>query len=102
MSRRVEDNAARGRYELFVDDELAGFAEYLPAGDSVIIAHTEVAQGQEGQGFGGAIVRATLEHVDAQGKTVLPTCPFASAYIKKHPELVRYVAPSLRGQFPAG
>ena len=33
------------------------------------------------------------------GKTVIPTCPFAAAWIKRHPEWAELVAPSMRGQF---
>ena len=29
-------------------------------------------------------------------KTVIPTCPFAAAYIDRHPELEEFLAPSAR------
>ncbi|MBJ7332670.1 MAG: N-acetyltransferase [Solirubrobacteraceae bacterium] len=95
----LTDDPERHRMELHVGDELLGWAEYLPAGNSVILAHTEVLEGHEGEGLGGKIVRAAFEAVREQGKTVLPTCPFAAAYIRRNPELVEYVDPSLRGQF---
>jgi uncharacterized protein len=65
----------------------------------VIIAHTEIAGGHEGEGLGGVLVRAALEQIRASGKTVIPTCPFTAAYIRRHPEFVELVAPELRGQF---
>ena len=92
----VVDNPAASRFELRLDGELAGRVDYLPAGDSVIIAHTEVADGHEGEGLGGVLVRAALEGIQAQGRTVIPTCPFAAAYIRRHPELDVYVKPALR------
>ena len=95
----VTDNSEQDRFELHVDGELRGFAEYRPAGDSVIIAHTEIADGHEGEGLGGVLVRAALEEIRANGKTVIPTCPFTAAYIRRHPEFVELVAPALRGQF---
>ena len=95
----VTDNAAESRFELHLDGELVGFAEYRPAGDSVIIAHTEIADGHEGEGLGGVLVRAALERIRASGKTVIPTCPFTAAYIQRHPEYVDLVDPSLRDQF---
>ena len=95
----VADNPAESRFELHRDGELLGFAEYLPAGDSVIIAHTEIADGHEGEGLGGVLVRDALERIRASGKTVIPTCPFTAAYIGRHPEFVDLVAPALRGQF---
>ena len=95
----VSDNPAESRFELHVDGELVGIAEYRPAEDSVIIAHTEISEGHEGEGLGGVLVRAALEQIRASGKTVIPTCPFTAAYISRHPEFVEMVAPALRGQF---
>ena len=97
----VTDNAARSRFELRVGDELAGWLDYRPAGDSIILAHTEVMEGHEGEGHGGTLVRAALEAADAMGKTVIVTCPFAAAYIDRHPELDRFLAPHARRR-PAG
>ena len=95
----VTDNVDQSRFELHLDGELAGFAEYGPAGDSVIIAHTEIADGHEGEGLGGTLVRGALERIRSNGKTVIPTCPFTAAYIRRHPEFVELVAPALRDQF---
>jgi predicted GNAT family acetyltransferase len=95
----VADNPGESRFELRLDGELVGFAEYRPAGDSVIIAHTEIADGHEGEGLGGVLVRAALERIRSSGKTVIPTCPFTAAYIARHPEFVELVAPALRDQF---
>lgn len=101
MAETFTDNPEQRRFELRIDGELRGWAEYLPAGGSVILAHTEVLEGHEGEGLGGRIVRATLQALADAGKTVIPTCPFAAAYIGRNPELVAFVDPSLRGQFSA-
>lgn len=90
------DNAERSRIELRVEGELAGWLEYRPAGASIILAHTEVLDGHEGQGLGGALVKSALDAARAAGKTVIATCPFASAYIDRHPELEEFLAPSAR------
>jgi uncharacterized protein len=95
----VTDNSTESRFELRLDGELVGFAEYRPAGDSTIIAHTEIAEGHEGEGLGGALVRGALERIRASGQTVIPMCPFTAAYIGRHPEFVDLVAPALRDQF---
>ena len=92
----VTDAAERSRFELRVDDELVGWLDYRPAGDSIIVAHTEVTDGHEGQGLGGVLVRRALEAARAAGKTVIATCPFAGAYIDRHPELDEYLAPFAR------
>jgi uncharacterized protein len=95
----VEDNPGKSRFELRVEDELVGWAEYLPAGESVIISHTEIDERREGEGLGSVLVRGTLDRIRASGKTVIPTCPFTAAYIRRHPEYVDLVDPSLRGRF---
>ena len=82
--------------ELRIDGELAGWLDYRPAGPSTIIAHTEVTDGHEGQGLGGVLVRGALDAARSAGKTVIPTCPFANAYIDRHPELDEFLAPTAR------
>jgi len=99
MDRIVEDNPGRSRFELRVEGELVGWAEYLPAGESVIIAHTEIDERREGEGLGSVLVRGTLDRIRASGKTVIPTCPFTAAYIQRHPGYVDLVDPGLRGRF---
>jgi hypothetical protein len=99
MSRTVEDNPEQSRFELRVDGELVGWSEYRPAGESVIVSHTEVDEQREGEGLGSALVQGTLDQIRAAGKTVIPTCPFTASYIRRHPEYVDLVAPGLQGQF---
>jgi hypothetical protein len=99
MEHKLIDAPDLSRFELRDGDELLGWLDYRPAGASVILAHTEVAEGHEGEGLGGSIVRGSLEELDARGKTAIPTCPFAAAYLHRHPELAGYVDPSFRAQF---
>ena len=99
MARTFIDAPDRSRFELSDGDELLGWMDYRPAGSSVILAHTEVAADHEGEGLGGVLVRESISALAAQGRTVIPTCPFAAAYIKRHPELARHVDRSLRGHF---
>ena len=101
MNPVVVDNPGESRFELLLDGEVIGRAEYLPAGDSIVVAHTEIDEGHEGEGFGGLLVRGTLEAIRAGGKSVIPTCPFTAEYIRRHPEFVDLVEPSLRSQFGA-
>ena len=95
-SRAVTDNQERSRFELRVDGELAGWLDYRPAGKSIILAHTEVTDAHQGEGLGGVLVTGALEGARSAGKSVIPTCPFASAYIDRHPELDEFLAPFAR------
>ena len=102
MSNRVVHARELGRYELLAGNggQLLGFVDYLPAGASVIVSHTEVDEGHEGQGLGAELVRGALDAIRASGKTVIPTCPFTAAFIHRHPdEYADLVDPSMRGQF---
>ena len=101
MAAAVLDNPQRSRYELRVDGELVGWSEYRPAADSLIVAHTEIVPGRESEGLASLLVGETLKDIGAKGKTVIPTCPFTAAYIRRHTEFADLVDPSLRDQFKA-
>ena len=98
-ARTVTENPDLRRFELRDGDELLGWIDLLPAGESVILAHTEVSGEHEGSGYGGKLVRAALDQLAEQGMTAIPTCTFAAEYIRRHPDLAQYVDPSLRAQF---
>ncbi|MBQ0906570.1 GNAT family N-acetyltransferase [Micromonospora sp. U21] len=92
MSNLVEDNPAKHRFEILVDDALAGFTAYLLRGDVLVFTHTEVDARFQNMGVGGALIRGTLDQVRARGGRVVPQCPFMAAYIDKHPEYADLVA----------
>jgi predicted GNAT family acetyltransferase len=96
MPTELVDVPESHRFELRRDSALLGWVDYRPAGASVIVAHTEVAEGHEGEGLGGELVQGTVAAIAAQGKTVIPTCPFAAAYLARHPELDEFLDPSFR------
>ena len=83
---RVEDNPEASRYEVFVDDELAGFAEYHDALGIRTLHHTVVAPEFGGRGVGGKLAAAALDDVRAKGLAVVPTCPFIASYIQRNPD----------------
>lgn len=84
--RLVNDANAR-RYRLLANDEEVGFIEYdLVAPSSILIKHTEVLPQFEGKGLGAQLVRSMLDDARAQAKTVIPICPYAMNYIRKHHE----------------
>ena len=88
----VRDNPAAGRYEAVVEDEVAGSLFYREREGALILVHTEVEEGYEGQGVGGRLVAGTLDDVRARGLSVVPLCPFARGYIERHPEYADLVA----------
>lgn len=92
----VNDAGAR-RYRLMLNNEEVGYSEYDPvAPASILIKHTQVLQRYEGKGFGSHLVRSMLDDIRAQGKTVIPICPYAMNYIRKHREYLDIVRADMR------
>jgi uncharacterized protein len=89
-SIEVTNDQAAQRYEAHIDGELA-LIQYELRGDHIYILHTEVPEALEGRGIGGALARAALEDARARHLTVVPHCPFVSAYIRRHPEYLDLV-----------
>jgi hypothetical protein len=53
----------------------------------LILRHTEVPDAITGQGVGGQLVRAALAYAADKQLTVVPLCPFARAWIERHPDV---------------
>jgi predicted GNAT family acetyltransferase len=85
------------RYEALLDGERVGYADVDPiAADGLLIKHTEVSTEFEGRGFGAALVQHMLLDARRSGRSVIPICPYAAAYIKRHPEYLEYVRENYR------
>ena len=85
MSNNVRDNSTLHRFELDAESHIA-FSEYKRADGVLTIMHTEVPKALEGRGIGSTLIRGVLDTARAQGLKVKPRCPFARAYIERHPE----------------
>ena len=87
-AEEITDNPDRHRYEMRVDGQLAGVAEYLDGdpGGARTFTHTEVYRRFEGRGVGSRLTRAALDDARAKNMRVVPLCPFTAAFIRKNPE----------------
>jgi predicted GNAT family acetyltransferase len=92
VSFLVEDNPARRRFEILVDDALAGFTAYEPRGEVLVLTHTEVDPQFRDMGVGSALVRGTLDQIRERGGRLVPECPFVAAFMDRHPEYADLVA----------
>ncbi|HEY0970863.1 MAG TPA: GNAT family N-acetyltransferase [Gemmatimonadales bacterium] len=81
----VTHDPSNDRFEIDLPSGQATL-KYALEGDRLILLHTEVPREAEGQGYGGALVRAALDHAREEGLRVLAVCPFASAYLERHRE----------------
>lgn len=81
----VHNQEDRSRYELVLDGEVVGIADYHERGDALVFPHTEIDPRHRGKGLGAVLVRAAMDDVRAQGRTVVPTCWFVSDFLDANP-----------------
>ncbi|MGY1609616.1 GNAT family N-acetyltransferase [Geodermatophilus sp. SYSU D00700] len=96
---QVVDRPDASRFEVLVDGEVAGFAEYRRTPSSVSFSHTVIDPAFEGRGLGSVLARRALDAVRAEGGAVLPFCPFIRAWIEHHPDYLDLVPAHRRVQF---
>ncbi len=83
----IRNNESEHRYEAFVEDARAGFADYRLTQDTIVFTHTEVDDDFEGDGVGSALARGALDDVRREGsRRVEPRCAFIKAWIDDHPD----------------
>ena len=99
MTTHVTDNVDKQRFEVFLDDELAGFTKYHLVDEGIAFDHTEIDDRFEGKGLGSTLVRTALDAVRARGFAVLPFCPFVRGYIARHPAYLDLVPEDQRPRF---
>src|SRR5215207_11759459 len=58
MQTKVIHNPEEHQYEIWADDELAGFAQYHPYQGALAFIHTEIDDRFEGKGLGSTLVRS--------------------------------------------
>lgn len=95
MATDVTDAPARRRYEVTVDGELAGFAEYRDLDGARVFTHTEVFDRFEGRGVGSALARGALDEARRSGRRIVALCPFIAGYLRRHDEYADLVDPAL-------
>jgi predicted GNAT family acetyltransferase len=92
MRTEVSDNREASRYELTVDGELVGVADYYLAGTLLVFPRTEIAHEFRGQGLGAVLVQAALDAARASGHQVVPRCWYVAEFVAEHPEYEDLVA----------
>jgi predicted GNAT family acetyltransferase len=86
MAHEVTRNDTRGRYELVVDGQLVGIADFHDDGETVVLPHTEIAAERRGHGMGALLVEGVLADVRARGRVVVPQCWYVREYLDQHPD----------------
>ncbi len=92
----IVDVPTHHRFEARVGDTVAGFAEYRDhERDGAIVRdfpHTVVEAEYGGRGIAGKLTRTALDDARQRDMTVIPSCSFVDAFIRKHPEYADLVA----------
>lgn len=95
----IKDNPDANRFEIRVDGDLAGFAEYRLKPGQISFTHTEIDDRFSGQGLASKLVRAALDEAGSRELHVLPFCPYVRGWIAKHPDYVDLVPAERRAGF---
>jgi len=99
MGPDVRANDAESRYEIFVDDRLAGFTEYRRHGHRADFVHTEIADEFGGRGLATDLIRAALDDARRREWQVRPYCEFVKAFIAKNEDYLDLVPADQRDRF---
>lgn len=90
----VRDNPDEHRYEIYDDDQLAGFSEYKLGKDQIAFTHTEVDPAFGGRGLARKLVAEELADARRRGLGVLPFCPYVRKIIAGDPETYLDLVPA--------
>lgn len=81
-----EEGETKGRYVAIVDGHEAEMTYSRMGTTTIIIDHTGVPDALRGRGLGQALVKRGVEDARAEGRKIVPLCPFAKARIARHLE----------------
>lgn len=83
---QVSDDPAASRFEVTADGQRAEL-KYRRTRNRLVLIHTGVPTALEGLGIGGRLVAAAAGQAAREGMTLVPLCPFARAWLQRHPEV---------------
>ncbi|MBF6172451.1 GNAT family N-acetyltransferase [Nocardia blacklockiae] len=96
MTTRFEHNVDDTRYEIYLDDTLAGYVDYSERvdGDRTVrdFQHTLTFPEFRGRGVAAQIVEFALRDARAADAAVIPTCWYVEKFIGEHREYADLVA----------
>jgi uncharacterized protein len=81
----VTRNDARRRFEL-VEEGLTAFADYYDQGDRMVIPYVESPVPLRGRGTADRLMLGLAQIAREEGLRLAPTCSYAVAWFRRHPE----------------
>ena len=92
MNTEVIHNQELSRYEILLDGERVGHADYKTAGDVLVFDHTEVDPAHQGKNLAGILMRAALDDVRARRLKIRPVCSYVVKFVERYDEFADLVA----------
>jgi predicted GNAT family acetyltransferase len=86
----VVDNPEQSRFEVHVDGHM-GELVYELEGSRLTLVHTRVPDELGGRGLAAQLVRAAVARAREEQMTIVPWCPYARQWLRKHPDEVEGV-----------
>ncbi|EEI17896.1 GNAT family N-acetyltransferase [Corynebacterium lipophiloflavum] len=81
----VKLNEGQSRYEIIVDDKVAGYAAFRDTDEGVRdFNHTVVQPEFRGQGLSTPLIQQALDDTRAAGKQIIPTCSAVARFLSKN------------------
>jgi predicted GNAT family acetyltransferase len=80
----IRRNAAENRFDTVVEGQRC-VLEYRLEGNVLAIDHVFVPEAVGGRGIAAALTKAALDTARAEGWRVVANCPYAAAYVARHP-----------------
>jgi predicted GNAT family acetyltransferase len=91
----VVERPAEHRYEIYLNDELAGLTTYEDrAPETRTFIHTEIDEAFGGHGLAGILVTYALDDMRSRGWHIVPVCPYVASWLTKHPDYADLLAPT--------
>ncbi len=90
----VLNNEEQRRFEVKIAGKTA-VAEYIKTSQKLILSHTEVPRGLEGQGIASHLAKAALSYAKSEDLRVMPLRPYMAGYIARHPEWKSILMPGI-------
>lgn len=85
----IVDNTSAHRFETELDgDGERAELVYERTPHALVLVHTGVPDSMKGGGVGGELVRFAVADARRSGLRLVVRCPFARAYLQRHPELL--------------
>jgi hypothetical protein len=98
-ARVVHDPDERLFQLVTAEDEVAGYAEYVPTEGALAVMHVVVRPEFGGRGYGTRLAEAAVDEAREQGLGLLPYCSFLLDHVRRRPDAIALVPEQARRRF---